>query len=313
MDSVLIKIKNESWGILSLIILIVLGYIIVFIIPSYLLDLNEKFIISRLSLFRIVGWLVLPISILIWLSSIVNLRLIGKGTPHPYVKTTSVLVVAKTYKYVRHPIYFALILFFISLFLLYQNLIYIIYALYSTVLIINVIIPREENTLIRKFQNYKTYKEITYMLIPFVRTSRIKGGYWLFFVVFIMMFLIYISSRFRLTHLSDTSKFILFILGTILIGSGIVVFLWSIMIHLQPSKEGLKTDGIYRICRNPMYSGIFHIFIGIIFIFFDPISIILFPILYGFAYYYVVRIKEPKQMERWGDEFLTYKNRFRFI
>lgn len=71
------------------------------------------------------------------------------------------------YKYVRHPMYLALLLTFTPLLISFYNpILLIVYAIFTINLLFK--LKFEEKLLIKKFPTYKDYIQETKMLIPFI-------------------------------------------------------------------------------------------------------------------------------------------------
>ena len=107
--------------------------------------------------------------------------------------------------------------------------------------------------------------------------------------------------------------------GSLLIGSGFVLVLWSRSLllsnstTLQPSEEptSLVTVGPYRISRNPVYLGMAAILLGVAVFLGTPVAWVfpaLFVILIGFL---VIPGEERKLEILFGERYREYKKRVR--
>lgn len=85
----------------------------------------------------------------------------------PNVRKGAILISSGPYFLVRHPMYLALLLFFLPVLSVNQS---IAYLLLLSVFIINLILKLsyEEKLLTEKFEMYSVYKEKTWRLVPYV-------------------------------------------------------------------------------------------------------------------------------------------------
>ena len=91
----------------------------------------------------------------------------GKLRITPIPDNNATLVMHGLYKYIRHPMYFALLLTFTPLLIshFYFNL-FIVYGIFSINLLLK--LKFEESLLIKKFPSYQEYLNQTKMIIPFL-------------------------------------------------------------------------------------------------------------------------------------------------
>lgn len=96
------------------------------------------------------------------------LRTLGSNISETFLtKENHTLVTHGPYRRVRHPLYTVATIAFISLGILAANWFMMAMALLAIILIFTVVIPREEDNLIRKFGvEYREYKERTNRLLP---------------------------------------------------------------------------------------------------------------------------------------------------
>jgi len=85
----------------------------------------------------------------------------------PHVKENTVFKNTGPYQLIRHPMYFSIIITFIPILINYYSLLRLIVFI---LLLVNLVLKLnfEEKQLTRKFENYHSYKNRTYRLIPFV-------------------------------------------------------------------------------------------------------------------------------------------------
>ena len=85
----------------------------------------------------------------------------------PFVKPHASLIVAGPYKYIRHPMYSAIILAFLPVLINHFNIVRcIIFILLLFTLLIK--LRFEESLLEKKFEGYNSYKANTSRIIPFI-------------------------------------------------------------------------------------------------------------------------------------------------
>ena len=102
-------------------------------------------------------------SILVMLIAVINL---GKNlTPLPCPKDNSQLVQSGLYRYVRHPIYFGVLLAALAWFLIFPGAYVLAYGIALFVLF-DIKAKREEIWLVERFPAYKDYQQRVKKLIP---------------------------------------------------------------------------------------------------------------------------------------------------
>ncbi len=113
--------------------------------------------------------------------------------------------------------------------------------------------------------------------------------------------------------LNETYRNSVFVLGVFLFPAGFCLFSVS-FIQLLRGKGKLVISGLYSIVRHPQYLGIILATFG--FTFFDPeirvISVISW-IMLVLAYIWLARREETTLKQKYGEEYLAYKNRVPFI
>jgi len=82
------------------------------------------------------------------------------------------------------------------------------------------------------------------------------------------------------------------------------------LMTIRPASS-LQTSGIYRITRNPMYTGLAIIYLGITCFVGNWWNIILFPILILIVQEYIIRHEERYLERGFGQEYLNYKYKVR--
>ncbi len=75
---------------------------------------------------------------------------------------------------------------------------------------------------------------------------------------------------------------------------------------LPTEKHKLRTTGIYRICRNPMYTSFF--FLNAATLLYLPSILLLVIMIYGMIVHHFIILSEEKYLEKeFGDRYLDYK------
>ena len=99
-----------------------------------------------------------------------------------------------------------------------------------------------------------------------------------------------------------------------LVGYALVFFGISVLIEgwrevYHASREGrLATDRLYAVVRHPQYTGIFLAVFGQLIHWPTIPTLVLFPVIV-WAYYRLAKREEAQMVERFGDEYLTYRRR----
>ena len=111
-----------------------------------------EFIISKYPLiyaFNLMGILGLILSIFIFISGF-NMFKSYDENPLP-TSTTNRIIKTGIFAYTRNPIYLAIVMFFLSMFLVFENVMYFLSAVGLAIWLHNYVIKSEENFLLNKF------------------------------------------------------------------------------------------------------------------------------------------------------------------
>jgi len=137
--------------------LLVFSYVIgEFIIPKYTL----------IYAFNLVGILGLISSICIFISGF-NMFKSYDENPLP-TSTTNRIIKTGIFAYTRNPIYLAIVMFFLSMFLVFENVMYFLSAVGLAIWLHNYVIKSEENFLLNKFPDeYDRYMKLVKRWIIF--------------------------------------------------------------------------------------------------------------------------------------------------
>ena len=149
------KLKNFIRG-CSEIILVFFQFFIIFLHLIELQFIPKKEILQVNSLLYFIGFLFVINGLIIILIAIKDLG--SNLSPFPRPKAKSNLTTKGIYRFVRHPMYYSLILISLGIFLTKFSIYYLGLTL-SLVLIIKCKIILEEQYLTKKFRNYFIYKD----------------------------------------------------------------------------------------------------------------------------------------------------------
>ncbi len=113
-----------------------------------------------------------------------------------------------------------------------------------------------------------------------------------------------------------------FILGGILLATGLFFALWSIEMELTRGRgtplpimptQDLLTTGPFRYCRNPMTLGAILGYLGLCIVVGTPVGTALVVALAALLLLYLKRVEEKELAERFGEPYLAYKQQVPFI
>lgn len=137
-------------------ILVFLQFLIIVII----LILNDSIFSNKFSIFITLIGLVLGIYTL-------TFNKLGNFNITPEIKKGAILITTGTYKYIRHPMYFVVLLIMFAVIISSLNILSIL--LYFCLIYILYLKAKKEETLcLEKYEEYFYYKKRTKMFIPFI-------------------------------------------------------------------------------------------------------------------------------------------------
>ena len=116
----------------------------------------EREILQVNSVFNMVGFLIITMALIIILVAIKDLG--SNLSPFPRPKANGTLITSGIYRFLRHPMYYSLILISFGVFLTKLSFYYLFLTI-SLAFIINFKILLEEQYLNNKFKNYFLYKD----------------------------------------------------------------------------------------------------------------------------------------------------------
>ncbi len=144
-----LKASNE-------IILVIFQFLIISLHFIKLEFLNKIEIIKGNSIFSFLGFIIIIIGSIIILLAIKDLGSNLSPFPRPIAKGN--LITSGIYSFIRHPMYYSLILISLGIFIIKLSFYYLCLTITLT-LVINFKIILEEKYLNKKFKNYFSYKE----------------------------------------------------------------------------------------------------------------------------------------------------------
>ncbi len=147
------------------------------------------------------------------------------------------------------------------------------------------------------------------------------GVIWEWLIIPLFFYFIFRNKK-TLEHIFPSNKNISLLIFILYFSFGMILTISSIYclhkkgkgtIMPQMPTKNLVKDGIYSYCRNPMYLGYSFLYFSFSFllknIWFSFISIGIFLFIFIFAKIF----EEKKLLERFGDEYLEYKNKTPFL
>ena len=125
-----------------------------------------------------------------------------------------------------------------------------------------------------------------------------KAAYWVYQISNILFF-VYL---FFLKIIPDSHWFYA---GLVTLGLGALLCIVSVSDFSKPAKNGISTNGLYRISRNPMYAAYFIYFVGCVLL---TQSLVLFIILMVFqiSAHWIILSEERWCIKNFGEEYKRY-------
>jgi protein-S-isoprenylcysteine O-methyltransferase Ste14 len=144
---------------------------------------------------------------------------------------------------------------------------------------------------------------------PFLFYSGKLSGYFTWIVLVLSLFDVNIVDR-NYVGINDYISLILCISGLFLTIFSLINLGRSTRLGLPSSNTVLKTYGLYRITRNPMYLGFNLLTISSVIFMINPVIAVLG--IYSLITYHHIILAEEKFLEqRFGNDYLIYKDRVR--
>lgn len=115
---------------------------------------------------RMLGWFLICVASAILLHSFLRFAFEGGGTPAP-VAPTDRLVVGGAYRFVRNPMYVAVVTIILGQALLFQSLSLLLYAAFIAAMMAGFVLTYEEPTLAARYgEAYETYRRAVPRWLP---------------------------------------------------------------------------------------------------------------------------------------------------
>jgi len=131
----------------------------------------------------------------------------------------------------------------------------------------------------------------------------------LIYAIFVFALNYYLRDVFTINLVSSFS-FLLVILGIVLLTIGILFLIPSIIaVNRAYKADYLCEDGIYSLCRHPLYAAwILFIIPGIVLLFGSWISLSI-PLAMYVIFRILIKQEDSYLFNKFGDEYISYKNR----
>ena len=100
------------------------------------------------------------------------------------------------------------------------------------------------------------------------------------------------------------------IIGVLVYGAGVGVMALATIHFARPKQNGLNTNGLYKISRNPMYVGYFVYFLGCVLLTGSGLLLLLL-LVFQISAHWIIRSEERWCVEKFGDEYISYMKKVR--
>lgn len=139
------------------------------------------------------------------------------------------------------------------------------------------------------------------------------------FYVFIFLSSVILQGYFTIKSAFFFHSRIANIFGIIFILAGLVFDLSALRLFIKSKNtvvtvkpaSSLQTTGIYSVSRNPMYTGLLLVYLGLAFIFGNWWTLILLPLLFLLVNYFIIFPEEKYLNRAFGDNYSEYKKKVR--
>jgi protein-S-isoprenylcysteine O-methyltransferase Ste14 len=144
---------------------------------------------------------------------------------------------------------------------------------------------------------------------PFIFYTGKISGYIIWFICILTIFNIQIVKTIEL-FVNREMAFLLFISGLVMTILSLNDLGKSVRFGLPTSKTRLKTSGIYRLSRNPMYVGI-NLFTLASMLYLMNWMVFIIGLYSLFTYHLIIKSEEKFLLDRFGDEYQNYLEKVR--
>ncbi len=137
-----------------------------------------------------------------------------------------------------------------------------------------------------------------------------KGAGYLVWVAFFLALLNVYPLRFNPDIINKYASYLLLVIGVLLMFLSILNLGDAVRVGLPAEETKLKTAGLYKFSRNPMYTG-FHLTVIAAMIYSTNLWIILLGAYSIITYHFIVLGEEKFLEDRFGDQYRKYKIKVR--
>lgn len=106
------------------------------------------------------------------------------------------------------------------------------------------------------------------------------------------------------------TKLPLLLIGLLLYILGIIVLIVSTVAFAKPNQNGLNTNGVYKISRNPMYVGYFLYYLGCA-AFTRSVLLLVALAVFQISAHWIILSEERWCIEKFGSDYTSYMKRVR--
>jgi protein-S-isoprenylcysteine O-methyltransferase Ste14 len=101
-----------------------------------------------------------------------------------------------------------------------------------------------------------------------------------------------------------------FYMGLFIYSLGIVLYAVSIISYSRPRMNGINSNGLYRISRNPMYVSYFIYFLGCVLLTHSWVLLVIL-IAFQISVHWIILSEERWCIKQFGEQYLKYMNKVR--
>lgn len=101
-----------------------------------------------------------------------------------------------------------------------------------------------------------------------------------------------------------------FYIGVVIYGFGLILYAISMVDYARPKTNGINTNGLYQISRNPMYISYFICLFGCVLISKSWMLLVLL-IIFQISSHWIILSEERWCIKKFGEEYMRYMNKVR--